>query len=162
MPRTKPPVVLEGCHVEQFLLRTRSMSFIGRRLFFRGDKRVGRVPRLAIARHPHQNYIMLLHCDARWNVRGANGPLASVREAKREADRHYRNLAGAWVHTGYTRAQVNRYWTRVGANIRCSMCRRSPYDVNQMIEVRRRKIVLCDICIRKLSELLATPGSSST
>jgi hypothetical protein len=36
------------------------------------------------------------------------------------------------------------------------MCRKRPYDVNQMIALRRQKIVLCDICIRKLYELISS------
>jgi len=51
----KPPIVLEGCRIEQFAVRDRSMKFEGHGLLFRGDKEVGPVPRLAIGRDPDNN-----------------------------------------------------------------------------------------------------------
>jgi len=136
------------------------MTFVGHGRLFRGEKAVGPVPLLALGRYdPHG--IMLFHCDARWNVRGASGPYESLRDAKRGADRFYHKLSTAWVRTGYTLRHANRYWDRMGLNLRCSMCRKPPVEVNQMIELRKKKIVLCDGCIRKLYQLLS-PNTSST
>jgi len=88
----KPPVVLDGCRVEQFVLRDRSMKFRGQGRLFRGEKEVGPVPRLALARH-RNNEVLLLHCNSRWQVLGVSGGHATVREAKRDAERFYTGIS---------------------------------------------------------------------
>lgn len=52
------------------------------------------MPRLALGRaHNGQDY--LLHCDARWNVKGVGGGYPGVRAAKERAERFYPGFSKA-------------------------------------------------------------------
>jgi hypothetical protein len=81
--QVKPPVVLEGCRIEPFAIRDRSMRFQGHGLLFRGTTEVGPVPRLALGRD-RDNAVYLLHCDARWNVLGSSGGDQNVARPNKE------------------------------------------------------------------------------
>jgi hypothetical protein len=153
--KVKPPIVLEGCWIEQFAVRNRSIKFEGHGLLFRGDKEVGPVPRLALGRGP-DNSVTLLHCDARWNVVGSSGGHATLRTAKKRAERFYRGISEAWVRTGYTKAQANRHLKRVSGPPKCSLCFRSSHDVQSIVEIKKRELAICDVCIRELHELIST------
>ena len=158
----KPPVCLHCCRVEQFAIRDRLMRFTGHRLLFSGDKEVGPVPRLALGRD-RQHGVMLFHCDTRWNVVGAEGFYPDLRSAKARAERFYQGISKAWVRTGYTKAQANRYLQRLGHNKRCSICSKPWFDIEALVEVKKRKLAFCDACIRELYELISySPPSSST
>jgi hypothetical protein len=124
----EPPVMLEGCRIEQFAVRDRSMKFTGQGLLFRGHKEVGPVPRLALGRD-RSDEVMVLHCDVHWNVVGACGGYPNLRAAKERAERFYRGISKAWIRTGYTKTQANRHLNRIGANKKCSLCLRRSYDV---------------------------------
>jgi hypothetical protein len=158
--QVKPPVVLEGCRVEQFAIRDRSMRFEGHGLLFRGTTEVGPVPRLALGRD-RDNAVYLLHCDARWNVLGSSGGYENVRAAKQRAERFYRGISKAWVLTGYTKAQADRYLNRIRGPKKCSLCSRSPYDVQSIVEVKKRMFAICDVCIRELYELISSKDDIS-
>jgi hypothetical protein len=142
----KSPVVLEGCRVEQFAIRDRSMRFEGHGLLFRGTTEVGPVPRLALGRD-RDHAVRLLHCDARWTVLGSSGVYENVRAAKQRTERFYRGISKAWVLTGYTKAQAKRYLNRIRAANKCSLCSRSSYDVRSIVEVKKRTFAICDVCI---------------
>jgi ClpX C4-type zinc finger len=151
----KPPIVLDGCRIEQFAVLDRSMTFEGHGLLFRGDKMVGPVPRLALGRDP-DNTVRLLHCDARWNVVGSSGGYEDVRTAKGRAERFYRGLSKAWVRTGYTKAQANRQMDRISGPKKCSLCSRSAHDVQSLVDIKKRKFAICDVCVRELHELITS------
>ena len=85
--RRKPPMLLEACGVEQHAFRPRTIAFAGHGLLFRGDKAGGPVPCLAIGRDRDGEYV-LLHCDGRWNVRGAMSGSATIRDVKARATGH--------------------------------------------------------------------------
>jgi ClpX C4-type zinc finger len=152
--KSKPPVALEGCRVEQYAVRHRAMKFAGHGLLFRGDKEVGPVPRLALGRD-RSNKVVLLHCDARWNVVGASGDYPNLRAAKKRAERFYPGISKAWVRTGYSRTDANRYWSGIGASQRCSVCARQWYDVERIVEIRKAKLSICDACIRELHAIVS-------
>ena len=156
----KPPVVLEGCRIEQFAIRDRSMKFQGHRLLFRGDREVGPVPRLALGRD-RDNTVRLLHCDARWNVVGASGGYENIRAAKERAERFYRGISKAWIRTGYTKTQANRLLNRISGLGKCSLCSRPWYDVQSMVEIKTRKFAICDVCIRELHELISSNDAAA-
>ena len=124
---------------------------------FRGEKEVGPVPRLALARD-RNNQVFLLHCNARWQVLGVSGGHATVREAKRRAERFYTGIGKAWVATHYTRNQARRVLDRLAGPRKCSLCLRSPYDVEAMVEIKKRKFAVCDLCIRELTRLISSRG----
>jgi|KBSSwiStaDraftv2_1062776.scaffolds.fasta_scaffold1681823_1 ClpX C4-type zinc finger. len=152
---TKPPVLLNGCRVEQFAIRDRSIKFRGHGLLFSDDREVGPVPRLALARDKNEE-VVLLHCDARWQVLGISGGHATVREAKRAAERFYTGISKRWIPTGYTKTDARHALDRVAGPKKCAVCLRSPYDVDAMVEMKKRKLAICDECIRELYGLLSS------
>jgi hypothetical protein len=154
LPR-KPPIVMHGCRVEQYAIRDRSMPFRGYGRLFVDGKEVGLVTRLAVGRSLAKRItgLLLFHCDARWNVVASIGPFQSLRETKQEAERFYAGITSAWKQTGYSSTQVERQLARMGP--KCSMCSRIWLDIEKMVEVKKRSIHLCDVCIRKLYECLS-------
>jgi hypothetical protein len=147
----KPPIVLASCCVEQYAIRDRSIRFSGHRHLFDGEE-VGAVPRLAIGRYRDQS-LLVLHCDGRWNVVAIDGPYTTLRDAKQGAERSYSGISAAWKRTGYSRAQAERRLARMGP--KCSMCSRIWLDVEKMVEIKKRKTILCDTCIRELHERIS-------
>jgi len=101
---------------------------------------------------------MLFHCDARWNVVGAM-VYAGLSAAKQRAEQFYPGISRAWVRTGYTRSQANRLLHRTGANQRCSICTKPWFKVEQMVEIKKRRIALCDECIRELFGMISKQSS---
>lgn len=155
--RVNPPVLLEGCRVEQFAVRDRAFRFRGHGLLFRDNKEVGPVRRLALGR-ARDGAVMLFHCDTRWNVVGAMS-YAGLRLAKQRAERFYPGISTAWVRTGYTQSQATRLLRRTGANQKCSICAKPWFKVEQMVTIEKRRIVLCDRCIRDLFGMIAKNGN---
>ena len=76
-----------------------------------------------------------------------------MRAAKADAERFYPGISKAWKRTGYTRAQARRALTRL-PNHRCAICRKFWHEVQQIVEVKKARLVLCDVCVRKLHALL--------
>jgi hypothetical protein len=142
-------VCLHCCRIEQFAVTEGSMRFRGHGLMFSGDREVGRVPRLALGRD-RQLGVMLFHCDARWNVVGAEGGYPDLRSAKARAEHFYQGIAKAWIRTGYTKAQADRYLRRIGNNQKCSICSKPWFEVEALVEVPKRKLTFCEACIREL------------
>lgn len=151
-PARKPPIVLHGCRIEQYAIRDRSIRFRGHRLLSVDGKEVGPVPRLALGRWRGKG-LMVFHCDRRWNVVAGDGPYPSLREAKQGSERFYPGISTAWKRTGYSQTQFNRYIARIGPT--CSMCSKAWLDVEKMVEIKKRKLVFCDTCIRKLYECIS-------
>ena len=103
--------------------------------------------------------MLLFHCDARWRVVGAMS-YAGLRVGKQRAERFYPGISSEWIRTGYTRSQANRLLRRLGANQKCSICSKPWFKVEQLVEIRKRRIVLCDRCIRELFSMLATKSEN--
>jgi len=120
---------------------------------------VGPVPRLALGR-ARNNEVVVFHCDARWNVVGAMA-YDSVRAAKQRAERFYPGISKGWTLTGYTRRQANRILQRSGAPQRCSICEKPWHAVEQMVEIKKPRIALCDGCIRELFGMIASDDTDS-
>jgi hypothetical protein len=144
---------LAGCVVEQYARRDRSIKFIGRGLLFTGDNEVGPVPQLAIGRDLRTSEVMLLFCDARWNVRHGSGGYVGIRAVKNRAEQLYPGISKAWVRTGYTRRQAKR---QHGLDRKCSICSRYWFDVEYLVEAKKRKFVICDVCIREFHALISS------
>lgn len=161
MKRRKPPVVLDGCRIEQFALRDRSFRFSGHGLLSSRGKAVGPVPRLALGRDDRSGDVMVFLCDARWRVVGASGFWPTVREAKKRAERFYPGISRAWVRTGYTKGRARRQLDRMGANSRCSLCARFWFDVHKIVEVKTARFAICDVCVRELYELVAADDEAA-
>ncbi len=137
---------------QNYAIRDRSIKQSGHGWLFRGGKQVGPVPRLAICRG-RDNELGLFHCDSRWRSLGVGWGYSGVREAKQRAERIYPGISRAWIRTGYTKRQATRYLDRTGGNLKCSLCLKKWYQVEQMVTVRR--LAICDGCIRNLAELIS-------
>ena len=158
--KSKPPVLLEGCRIEQYAVRHRSIKFAGHGLLFRDGKEVGPVPRLALGRD-HNNKVVLLHCNARWNVLGVSPGYSSLRAAKKRAERFYVGISKSWTRTGYTKRQAQRLRDRMGANRKCSICSKSLFEVEKILEVKKPKFAICDVCICELFALISKGEENS-
>ena len=80
-----------------------SARFTGRLHLYAGDDRVGRVAHLAICRPPDQDGLLLVHCDASWEVIGVQAwnapgvePILTVDAMKAQAERYYEGLMAHW------------------------------------------------------------------
>jgi hypothetical protein len=70
------------------------------------SKQVGPVPRLALGRWRGKG-LMGFHCDRRWNIVAGDGPHASLREAKQNAERFIRGIGSVEadrLHEGASRS----------------------------------------------------------
>jgi hypothetical protein len=99
-----PPPVLAGAQVLEYAAVDEGVAFTGKLELYAGDRRVGPVARLAIARGLEDGELLLLHCDEAWNVAGVqtwNGPAAtppqSVPEVKERAERYYAGVTSKWI-----------------------------------------------------------------
>src|SRR5690349_1937387 len=128
----KPPMIIGACGVEQYAVRPRSIAFAGHGLLFRDDKEVGPVPRLALGRDRDGEYV-LLHCDARWRVRGTMSGYASLREIKARAERFYPGISRLWRKTGYSRRAMRQ---KLREGPRCSICSKPYYEVAAIVQIR--------------------------
>jgi len=143
-------MVIEAVGVEQYAFRPRSIPFAGHGLLFRGDKEVGAVPCLAIGRDREGKYA-LLHCDSRWSVRGAMSGYETIREVEARAERFYPGISRFWRKTGYSRTKMR---TRLREGPRCSICSKPYYEIEQMVEIRKTKLWICNHCIVELHRLI--------
>lgn len=156
--KSKPPILLQDCRIEQFALLG-SIRFTGHGLLFHDGKEVGPVPRLALGRDLN-NDILLLHCDARWRVLGLS-VYPNIRAAKKRADRFYPGISRLWRRTGYTRAQAHRQRKRSGADRRCAICEKPWWRVDAIVEIQKRQLAFCVDCIRELNALAEGPDHPS-
>jgi hypothetical protein len=154
MAKSKPPIVIDGCRIEQYAIRPPSVRFVGHGLLFRGGREVRSVPCLALGRDRGDGRIILLHCDGRWRSRVSSGDYATVREAKARAERFYPGISKAWRKTGYTARQARRF---LPEGPTCSLCSKRWFDVEKIVVVGRAKIAVCDACIRQLHAMISRP-----
>lgn len=99
----RPPPVLDSAKVLEFAVLDPSVQFTGALNLYHGDKRIGRVPCLAICMDPNVDGLFLFHCDENWNVLAAqiwNNPdrpvVATVEEVKAKTEKYYSGLSSKW------------------------------------------------------------------
>lgn len=100
----KPPrELLEGADLVAYVVVPESATFTGRLNLYVDGARLGRVACLAICRPHDDPGLLLLHCDAAWEMLGVqawNAPgvakIVTVEEMMKEAERYYEGLAGHW------------------------------------------------------------------
>src|SRR5262245_15713489 len=148
----KPPIVIDGCRIEQYAIRPRAIRFTGHRLMFRGGREVRSVPRLALGRD-REGKISLLHCDGNWKTRFHSGGYDTLRDAKARAERLDPGISRHWRKTGYTARQARRH---LFDGPTCSLCSKRWFDVERMIEIKS-KLTICDECIVKLHAIITRP-----
>jgi hypothetical protein len=149
----KPPIVIDGCRIEQYAIRPRSIRFVGKGLLFRGGREVRSVPCLALGRD-RDGRVILLHCDGRWRSRVNAGDYATVHEAKARAERFFPGISTHWRKTGYTARQARRH---LFDGPTCALCSKRWFDVDRIVVAGRAKIALCDECIAELQAMISGP-----
>ena len=103
MPSQVPKVLADG-RVLAALSVDDSMEFTGALKLFAGEERIGRVPNLAVVKKGRSPDLLIVHCDADWNVAGIqawNSPggkrIQTLQQAKAIVERYYTNSASKWV-----------------------------------------------------------------
>jgi hypothetical protein len=82
-------------------------------------------------------------------------PHTSVADAKKRAQEIYPGLS-QWVKSGVGKKQAERFLDRLFGSQRCKSCGRRPDQVRQLVS--KRKLLVCDRCIRELLEMLEEDG----
>lgn len=145
--RARPPLVmLAGTWTTHYALLGRGVGFNGRARIFIGDTLLGKVPRLAIARHEDGQW-WLLHCGRTWNVRTVSDH-ASLAEARDAAERRYPGSSTRWIRTGFTQARADAHVRRTSRGHCCSFCGRRPDQVDeQMFLAPKNAARICHVCV---------------
>ena len=148
----KPPPLIDNCRVTHYAVRDRSVPFAGPTGHFVGDKELGAVPCLAIA-EARSGEIVLQYCNRRWVSKGVS-VWETLERAKARAERNYPGLMKKWKPTRYSNRRAEQYRRYIWKGHDCTFCGRFPDDFQGLIESKRRKARICNICARELAELL--------
>jgi hypothetical protein len=54
-------------------------------------------------------------------------------------------------------AQARRAIGHRGGNRNCSICRKPWFEVEQLVDFKRRRLLVCDACIREMYALISGP-----
>jgi hypothetical protein len=100
---TPPQQLLEDVDVMAYVVVPDSVQFTGRLRLYVDDERLGRVPCLAICKPRDDPGLLLIHCDAAWEVlriQAWNAPdvekIRTIDEMISTAERYYDGLAEHW------------------------------------------------------------------
>jgi ClpX C4-type zinc finger len=144
----QPPTILSDAMVVAYAILDESIAHSGRGSLVVDGKRLGRVPRLAIARSAA--HVLLLHCSPTWKVLGTAG-FASVSEAERSAERTYPGISRKWQRMRVTKRQAEAFLKALWKGQECSFCQRRPDQVEKIVS-GRGGVRICDVCIREIRE----------
>lgn len=146
MTDTPPPPVLASARVLAYALVDATVTYTGRRKVIAAGRELGPVPCLAIARQLSGTDIVLLHCDAEWDVLAAS-TFGSVDDAKRRAEEGYAGLNRKWQDVAYSDAEVEAYLDEEDRGLICSFCGRHPHEVDRIV-TGHGGAAICEICIK--------------
>jgi ClpX C4-type zinc finger len=145
-----PPPVLASARVLEYAVVEGDVAYTGRQKVIVAGQMLGPVPRLAIGRELSGANILLLHCDAEWDVL-ATAHYGSVEEAKRLAENAYSGISAKWQAVSFTDAEVEAFLDEEDRGLICSFCGRHPHEVEKII-TGHRGAAICEICIRALRD----------
>jgi len=148
----KPSTVLDDCRVLSYAFIVPPISFSGHSSLFVNGTEIGPVPRLAIAEQLHYGDLLVLHCDIDWNVIGVAAGYKSVAKAKRQVERIYPGIRGAWVDSSISKRQALACERKMWKGHECSFCNKIPPQFTY--HIKSKKATICDICIRKFYEII--------
>ena len=140
--------------VVAYTILDESIPHSGRGSLVVNGKRLGRVPRLAIARSAAG--VLLLHCSPTWKVLGT-AAFASASEAEQSAERTYPGIARKWQRMRVTKRQAAAFLKALWKGQECSFCQRRPDQVDKIV-AGRDGVRICDICIREIREKMNETG----
>jgi hypothetical protein len=99
-----PREILEDATLVAYVIVPDSATFTGRLNLLVDGARLGPVPALAICRPQEAVGLMLLHCDASWEILGVQAwnapgvtPITSIEAMLEVAERYYSGLKAHWV-----------------------------------------------------------------
>jgi hypothetical protein len=150
MPITPPPPVLASSRVLEYAVVDDAVTYTGRHTLIVAGQVLGPVPRLAIGSRLTGGEIVLLHCDAEWDVLATAG-YASIEAARRAAEDAYSGLNGKWRAISFTDAEVAAFLDDEDRGLICSFCGRHPHEVDRII-TGHGGAAICEICIKALRE----------
>jgi hypothetical protein len=150
MPISPPPPVLASSRVLEYAVVDNEVTYTGRQPLIVARQVLGPVPRLAIGRMLTGGEIVLLHCDAEWDVLGTAGH-PSIEAARHAAEDAYSGLNGKWRTVSFTDAEVAAFLDDEDRGLICSFCGRHPHEVDRII-TGHRGAAICKICIKALRE----------
>jgi hypothetical protein len=145
-----PPPVLASARVLAYAVVDETVTYTGRHTVFVAGRELGPVPRLAIGRTLAGREILLMLCDADWDVL-ATVPHASVDAAKHAAEQGYAGVSAKWTEVAFTDAEVDAYLDEEDRGLVCSFCGRHPHEVDRIV-TGHRGAAICEICIRALRQ----------
>jgi hypothetical protein len=148
MPNTPPPPVLASARVLAYAVIDEDVVYTGRQRLFVAGQELGAVPRLAIGRDLAGGDVVLLHCDAEWDVL-ATVACPSIEDARRRGEQAYSGLANKWQPVSFTDAEVEAFLDEEDRGLICSFCGRHPHEVERII-TGHRGAAICEICIKAL------------
>jgi hypothetical protein len=140
--------VLSGAMVVAYAILDESVPHSGRGTLVVNGKKLGRVPRLAIARSAAE--VLLLHCSRTWKVL-STAAFASASEAERSAERTYPGISRKWQRMRVTKRQAETFLKALWKGQECSFCQRRPDQVEKIV-AGRNGVRICDICIREIRQ----------
>jgi len=141
-----PPPVLDMARVIAYAIVDDSIEWTGRQTIFVGDEKLGRVPRLALARDVSGELddVLIFHCDESWEVLGMTGA-ADVDAAKAITERAYRGITEKWVAFDVTIEQAQAWIRENYDHIFCLFCGRKPLEFKSL--VTQKLGTICNNCI---------------
>ncbi len=98
-----PRELLEGADLVGYVVVPESAAFTGRLNLIVDGERLGRVACLAICRPHDDPGLLLLYCDAAWEILGVQAwnalgvsKIIAVAEMMKQVERYYEGLTGHW------------------------------------------------------------------
>jgi len=149
--KNKPPLIIDSAKVLKYAIVDNSVEYTGRLCLYVGDKRLGKVPRLAICQNYKAKDYLLLFCDEKWKVIGASGN-KTIKEAQRDAEKYYKGITKKWV----TVARPNKFkdWPGDLGPI-CSFCGKTFFEgPKRMFQGKNAHI--CNQCIEEYQNIIST------
>jgi hypothetical protein len=143
-----PPPSLASARVLEYARVDEGVAYTGKNPVYVAGRLLGPVPRLALARKLASDGILLLHCDAQWDVLARSGH-ASIEAAKRHAEQMYTGVESAWKAVSYSDAELEAFLDEEDRGLVCSFCGRHPHEVDRII-TGHGGAAICEICIRAL------------
>jgi hypothetical protein len=156
MSKTLPPPSLASARVLEYAVIDEGVIYTGIAPAFVAGREIGAVPRLAIGRALGGPDILLLRCDADWDVLAASA-YSSLDEAKAAAERSYSGVSARWQPVSFSDTELEAFLDEEDRGHVCSFCGRHPHEVERII-TGHRGAAICEICIRAMRARI-TPGS---
>jgi hypothetical protein len=153
----KPPPIIGNARVLDYAM-VGDAVFTGTLCLYVNEERLGPVPCLAICESFDGNELLLLHCDAEWDVRGiqawkkAERVINSIEELKSRAEKYYAGISSKWIAHDASTEEVEAYQASLMDDTRCSFCGRSMSDFDSFIEGADARI--CNLCLTSFYEEL--------